>query len=231
MAKLLNEGCWDLSPVVGIGTEWWPGLRLERKPLSWGPADGDQLLMRVGGSCDVHVFNGFPGHVGSHADAPGHYHETGVSIAELDPLRYVGRCQVKHVTVGHDGAITPDLIGGLVNESRLLLRTGTFLDGWNMERLPAYPTADLIRFLAEHGVTLLGIDGPSMDRHDSKELPSHHAMQTAGMLNLEWLDLEGVPEGDNYVLSAAPIKLNNDGAQVRALLFTIPAWHAFARVS
>ena len=58
---------------------------------------------------------------------------------------------------------------------RILFKTGTFPDPeqWNDDF--AYLDPGLVRRLGKMGVVLVGIDTPSVDAFDSKDLPSHHA--------------------------------------------------------
>ncbi|GIW80037.1 MAG: hypothetical protein KatS3mg105_1844 [Gemmatales bacterium] len=65
---------------------------------------------------------------------------------------------------------------------------------------------------------LIGIDTPSVDLFDSKDLPAHRACLQHGIAILEGLVLTGVPEGE-YELIALPLKLAGfDASPVRAIL-------------
>jgi arylformamidase len=77
---------------------------------------------------------------------------------------------------------------------------------------------DVPAFLAERGVVLVGVDVPSVDALDSKELPIHRALAAAGIEILESLHLADVPAGE-YELVALPLRLvGADGSPVRAIL-------------
>jgi arylformamidase len=72
--------------------------------------------------------------------------------------------------------------------------------------------------LARNGVTLIGIDTPSLDPQDSKTMDAHKVVRAHGMSILEGIVLDDVPEGD-YELIAPPLKLAGlDAAPVRAVL-------------
>ena len=72
------------------------------------------------------------------------------------------------------------------------------------------------------GIRLVGIDTPSMDHADSKELAGHHTLFEGGVAILENLDLSGVPPGD-YELIALPLRIvNGDSSPVRAILRELP---------
>src|SRR3546814_3334459 len=60
-----------------------------------------------------------------------------------------------------------------------------------------------IEWLAERGVTLIGLDTPSIDPASSKTLDSHHVILRRDMRVLENLLLDDIAEGD-YELIALP---------------------------
>ncbi len=59
---------------------------------------------------------------------------------------------------------------------------------------------------------------PSVDHRTSQDLPIHHALDAAGIVILENLDLRAVAPGV-YELIALPLKIRGgDGSPVRAVL-------------
>jgi arylformamidase len=101
---------------------------------------------------------------------------------------------------------------------RLLLATGTFPDParWNADFAALAPR--LVEVLAARGVRLIGIDTPSVDLMDSKDLPAHQAFLRHDMAILEGLVLADVPDGQ-YELIALPLALEGfDASPVRAVL-------------
>ncbi|PJF21701.1 MAG: hypothetical protein CUN56_09760, partial [Phototrophicales bacterium] len=73
-------------------------------------------------------------------------------------------------------------------------------------------------WLHDLGVILIGLDSPSVDSFDSKDLSCHHALFQRGIVNLESLYLRDVPDG-YYELIALPLKLDEVcGSPVRAIL-------------
>ena len=65
---------------------------------------------------------------------------------------------------------------------------------------------------------MVGIDTPSVDLFESKELPAHLVCLAHDMAILEGIRLDAVPEG-LYELIAVPLKLVGfDASPVRALL-------------
>jgi arylformamidase len=83
-----------------------------------------------------------------------------------------------------------------------------------------YFAPDVPAYLHAQGIGLIGVDMPSVDHLESKELPAHHGFLTHDIYILEGLDLAQVAPND-YELIALPLKLTEaDGSPVRALLRT-----------
>ncbi|MBR3061109.1 MAG: arylformamidase, partial [Exiguobacterium sp.] len=101
---------------------------------------------------------------------------------------------------------------------RLILKT----DGWPdksvfPETIPELTPA-LADRLGELGIFLIGLDLPSVDAIDSKEMGAHHALAQNGVHILEGLVLDNILPGD-YDLNAVPLPIvEGDGSPVRALL-------------
>ena len=76
----------------------------------------------------------------------------------------------------------------------------------------------LAAWLAARGVKLVGLDVPSVDRIDSKDLLIHHACDAVNLLILENLDLRAIEPGV-YELIALPLRIKGgDGSPLRAVL-------------
>ncbi len=162
-------------------------------------------------------------HTGTHADAYYHYQIDGAHPAQMDIAPYIGQARV--VTVDRrDGALTLDDFKhlDLVGAQRLLIHShvSDLPDHQWADEFP-YLSVELIAHLAQLGIVLIGLDSPSVDDFHSKDLPCHHAILQHQMVNLELLNLRGVPDGD-YELIALPLKLDlTCGSPVRAILRTL----------
>ena len=202
----------DISPKVNTTMAVWPGDTVFS--VSW-PA-----RINEGASCNVAAITSTP-HLGAHADGPLHFQEDAPGIGEVELAPYLGRCRVVDVTgarVVNEESLFGSELGGA---ERILFRTGTFPDfeRWNEDF--AYLDPVLVRRLGKMGVKLVGIDTPSVDPFDSKDLPAHHAVLESGMRNLEGLDLSAAEPGD-YELIALPLRLTEvDSSPVRAVLRTL----------
>src|SRR5207244_2645267 len=98
---------------------------------------------------------------------------------------------------------------------------GTFPDPETFNTDFAALSAELVETLYAQGVKLVGIDTPSVDLFDSKDLPAHRTFLRLDMAILEGLVLRDVPEGV-YELIALPLRLVGfDASPVRAVLRTV----------
>jgi arylformamidase len=228
---------WDISPPIAPGTPVFPG----DTPYS------QQWTARIGPDCPVNVSAiAMSAHLGAHADAPLHYSadDKPIGVMSLDP--FLGPCRVIHAIHAIDaigrgrgdaaGAeagpeadqpvlITPDHLRHAAAGDhharplppRVLVRTYDKAPGtWDPHFAAFAP--ETIAWLASLGVTLVGIDTPSVDPADSKTLDSHQQLLRHDMRVLENLVLDDVAPGD-YELIALPLKLTGaDASPVRAIL-------------
>lgn len=165
-------------------------------------------------------------HIGAHADAPSHYHATGASIETRDVTPYIGPCDVIRVRAGAGERI------GLKHctkreefAPRVLFATDSFNNPkqWNQDFNSFAP--ELLDYLADRGVKLVGIDTPSVDPHDSTQLEAHQVLFRRNLSVLEGVFLKEVPEG-RYFLVALPLAVKGgDASPVRAVLW--PLDHRF----
>lgn len=131
---------------------------------------------------------------------------------------YLGPCQVVRVKVNRGERIRPEHVSAKITVPRVLFVTGTFPDPERFNNDFAALSPQLIEQLAGQGVQLFGLDTPSVDLFDSKDLPSHSACRRHNLAILEGVVLKNVPEGV-YELIALPLKLEGfDASPVRAIL-------------
>ena len=194
----------DISRPLSSDTPVWPGDRafqLESRPMGHG------RLSWFSTTC----------HVGSHMDAPSHV-EPGAAGVEAVPLaRLIGPAEVVDIAEGAPVVSAESLPRGWEPAApRVLLRTRSHPLGGPIGPGLTSLDPELIPWLADHGADLVGIDTPSVDAFDSKDLPAHHALISREMVWLEDLGLENVEPG-LYLLAAMPLLLvGADGAPMRA---------------
>lgn len=157
-------------------------------------------------------------HTGTHIDAPFHFESDGKKVIDLDFNLYIGPALVIHVdkpaSIGIKELEGMDLSG----VKRLLIRTDSWQDKTVFPEFIPHIEPELAAYLAEQGVQLFGLDLPSVDPLDSKELNAHHELNNNGIHILEGLVLDQIEPGD-YELAALPLPLEQaDGSPVRALI-------------
>jgi arylformamidase len=196
----------DISRPLSNSTAHWPG----DTPFDFGlPVRRDaQSGINVGAfKCSTHF--------GTHLDAPFHFTDSTETIDQLDLGVCYGDALVVDVR-GHT-LIGPELLPHTLPK-RVLLRTDSWLS--SAEFPISIPTLSLeaVHKLAALNVVLIGVDIPSVDQVDSKDLLIHHALYRAGITILESLFLADVTSG-SYLLAAFPLPISGgDAAPARAVL-------------
>lgn len=200
----------DITPRIEPGTtKVWPG---DNPPTR-------EVLCRIseGASVDLSTLRSSV-HLGAHADAPCHYGAGGRGIDEQPLDLYWGPCEVMRVPGRRNERIAIDDLPRRPSSPRLLLSTGTFegFQTFNQDFSGLEPS--LVDHLHECGVRLVGVDTPSVDLLDDKEIKAHNRFFAHDMAIVEGLALDDVPEG-RYELAAFPLRLAGfDGSPIRAVL-------------
>jgi arylformamidase len=203
---------YDITPPITDRLQVWPG--------DTPPVREVLLDMRRGDNITLSTLRATV-HLGAHADAPSHYAAAGAAIHERSLDFYLGPCQVVRVAAAPATRVTAAMVARPLQAERVLIATGTFPDPGHFNTDFAALSPELVQSLHEQGVRLIGIDTPSVDLFNSKDLPSHQMFQKYDMAILEGLALEGVPEGA-YELIALPLRLVGfDASPVRAILRTL----------
>ena len=205
---------YDITPRITEKLGVWPGDTPMTREMLCDIAKGDTVTLS-----SLHATV----HLGAHADGPNHYGKDSATIDERDLDFYLGPCQVIHVEVERGSRVGIEQLPGAgeIQAGRVLIGTGTFPDpeNWNDDFAALEP--GLVDHLHEQGVMLIGIDTPSVDLIDSKDLPAHGRFLAHDMVILEGIVLRDVPDGV-YELIALPLPLVGfDASPVRAVLRTL----------
>ena len=197
----------DISPEISEETAVWPGDTSYKREVLMDVNQGDSFgLSKITSTL----------HLGAHTDAPNHY-GVGEGISQRSLNYYFGPCQVVSVSIpGGESVIINNLPE--IKAPRVLFKTKSFPDpkNWNNDFCSLSP--ELIDYLAQKNVLLVGIDTPSIDPFWSKDLKAHSRIEKYNMAILEGIVLDEVKEG-LYTLSALPLKLRGaDASPVRAIL-------------
>ena len=205
---------YDLTPTISPALKVFPGDTPPEREVLLDMAQGAHLTLST---LRTTV------HVGAHADAPSHYGHGAPTIDRRPLDLYLGPCQVLKIPASRGVLLqAADLRGAAIAAPRVLFATGTFPDPHVFNEDFAALSPDLVDFLHEEGVRLVGVDTPSLDPRHSKDLPAHRACLRHDMAVLEGLLLARVPEGV-YELIALPLPIEGaDGSPVRAILRDLP---------
>jgi len=199
----------DITPMISEQLAVWPGDQPFQRTENLSFKNEDNLVLS---SINTTV------HLGAHTDAPNHYHPEGKGI-ESRPLNfYLGECQVVEVNTIKGKRIKPADMQQEISSHRILLKTKSFPrpDRWNPNFCAL--STELVDFLHEKGVRLIGIDTPSVDLQEDKELECHNRIYNYDMAILEGIVLDQVAPG-KYQLIALPLPIKNgDASPVRAIL-------------
>jgi arylformamidase len=199
----------DISPLVSSKIAVFPGDKSFETIEALSFDQGHNLLLSA-----IHTTV----HLGAHADAPNHYHKSGVGIDQRSLHFYLGSAQVISVQVKAGERITPAHLPCEINAPRILFKTNSFPnpDCWNNDFCSLSP--ELIKFLKSKKVITVGIDTPSVDPETSKKLEAHNEIFKQDLAILEGLILNHIDDG-LYQLIALPLKLKDlDASPVRAIL-------------
>jgi len=203
----------DISMPLYNGVPGWPGDTPYAYDLAWTKEQSGSVNV---GKMELST------HTGTHVDAPYHFDNDGERIIDLPLELYIGPAQV--IDVSGVEEITLDHITGKMKKQtvRVLFKTNCWKDRtiFPEKIIPISP--EVVPFLQECGVGLIGVDMPSVDPLDSKELLAHHSLHKYNIHILEGLVLDHVTEGA-YELIALPLPLKDgDGSPVRAVLRELP---------
>ena len=203
---------YDITPQLTKHLAVWPGDTPLSREILLEIARGDSVTLSTMRSTV---------HLGAHADGPNHYARNAPAIDQRSLDYYLGTCELIHVKVARASRITPDMLPRDLTAPRVLFATGTYPDPQKWRPDFAALSVELIQLLHRRGVITVGIDTPSVDLFESKDLPAHQAILRRDMAILEGLVLEDVPDG-KYELIALPLPLVGfDASPVRAVLRTL----------
>ena len=204
----------DISRPLFNGLAPWPGDTAFHFELKWKMAEGATVNV---GAVTMGVHNG------SHADAPFHFKEGADAIDRMPLETYLGKAAVVDLTAKFETdrtrQITISDLESSADASRLLVKTGVWRDSKSFPEWIPVIASDVAEWLGKRKVKLLGLDLPSVDSIDAKNLMNHHALAAAGVAIVESLDLSEIEAG-TYHFSALPLRISGgDAAPVRAILW------------
>ena len=220
----------DISQPVHSKTAAFPGDTPFSKTQTLSYADS--------GVINLSAFTMSP-HIGTHADAPVHIlgslgqtetpHASDLKLTQyMGPCRVIdcipsGKTQTDECLNTSSSGITEvcrdwEMLGDPDKPVRVLLKTRSVSEPEVFADDYASISPELAAWFGQRHVILVGIDTPSVDPVDSKNLPAHHQLLKHGIVWLENLDLSAVEAG-NYELIGLPLKMTElEASPVRAVL-------------
>ncbi len=199
----------DISQPLYSRTAVWPGDTPFTFSLNWSKEETGSVNV---GKIEMST------HTGTHIDAPFHFDNEGKKVLDLDPNRYIGRARV--IDVSNRTCITvEDVENQKFSDCKIVLfKTLSWKERSVFPSNITFIDTGVAENLSKKGVKLIGVDVPSVDPLDSKELTAHHELTLHDVHILEGLVLDQVQEG-LYDLIALPLPIkDSDGSPVRAVI-------------
>jgi arylformamidase len=199
----------DISQPLMRHTVGWPGDTPFSFSLNWNKQQTGSVNV---GKLEMST------HIGTHIDAPFHFSNEGKKVLELDINRYIGKARIVDVS-RRDVIDTTDISTlDLDGISILLFKTMSWDDRSEFPTTITSIEKGVAAILAAKGIKLVGVDVPSVDPLDSKDLIAHNELTFHDIHILEGLLLDEVEEGI-VELIALPLPLQEaDGSPVRAVI-------------
>jgi arylformamidase len=159
-------------------------------------------------------------HTGTHVDAPMHAVLDAQTLDQIPLETFLGECRVIDVT--HRGAgesVKKEDLGDVLPGERILIKTSNSFRGFDKFYDDyVYLDGDAADWLAEIGISLIGIDYLSIKQKGSKDQRPHTSLLEKNIPIIEGINLNHVSSG-KYELICLPLKLIGvEGGPVRAIL-------------
>ncbi len=205
----------DISRRIYTGMAVWPGddeVRITRTKTMKSGGDYNLSSMSMGV------------HTGTHADAPVHFVNDGISMPSVDLSRFIGF--VKVFKLNSEKYITADDLKGLpVNEGDIIFFRTSNSDLPESEEFYkdfVYLEVSAAEYLVQKKIKTIGIDYLSVGGYGVDSGPVVHRLLLSNSIGIiEGLCMKDVREG-TYMFSGLPLCIEGgDGSPVRAVLMEI----------
>jgi kynurenine formamidase len=168
-------------------------------------------------------------HVGTHVDAFIHIHPEGASVDKMPLELFMGKAvclDLRHIPDLGDVDVADmeaaEKKAGVKIDGHIVL----MCSGLTKKHYPGREacqtnwglTAAATHWLADRGSKAHGVEGPSTDRPNWNEFPSHRVCRDRKIFHWEWLvNLEELVGKGEFFFSGVPLKIGNgSGSPVRA---------------
>lgn len=168
-------------------------------------------------------------HTGTHIDAPYHFAAAGSGVDKIPLHRLAGKALLMRSIRGAGGLVTKsDILAFEKKHGRIGARSTVFFHtGWSKRpHASGYFTDNpglavaAARHLALRGISMVGIDSPSIDPGNNASFKAHKILADRGILIVENLvNLNRIPDTE-FSFIVMPLKLKNaSGSPVRAVAY------------
>jgi arylformamidase len=203
----------DISVPLRTGMVHWPG----------DPEPSFERILEIEHGSEVNVtLCRMTAHTGTHMDAPCHFLPVAMGIDRFPIETGIGRARVISISPECSSVGRTELENrGIRRGDRLLLKTRNSDKRWdnlNFQTDFVAINSTGAQFLAEAGVSLVGVDYLSVGGFQSDGAETHRHLLMAGIWIVEGLDLTAVDEGE-YELVCLPLRIEgSDGSPARVVL-------------
>ncbi len=205
---------YDISVILGEQSIDYPGDTPYKREMV--------MSLKESGLCDQAKLT-MSSHAGTHIDLPAHFIENKKFIHQYKVEDFVLPAVV--VAVTGKKSIGPGDIENLVlekgsailfktdNSLKGICRSGPFRDDY------VYLTGEAAEACVKKGVSLVGLDYISVEKHGDDSYPAHFQLLGNDIIILESINLEFVPPGP-YTLCCLPLNIKDgEASPLRAVLF------------
>ena len=163
----------------------------------------------------------FGSHTGTHIDAPAHAIAGALTLDKIPLETLIGICRVLDFSIEQGEAVTKTFLESknIKIGERILLKTKNSIRGFKeFYEDFVYLEGDGADYLANLGVTLVGVDSLSIKKRGGEDNRPHTSLLSKNIPIVEGLDLSKAEEKE-YELICLPLNFTNiDGAPARAIL-------------
>jgi len=205
----------DISVLLGEESVDFPG----------DPPFIRERVSQIGenGVCDLSLLK-MSAHAGTHLDSPAHFLAGGRTIdafpaedfflpalvAGIEDREAIRLREIQNLPIREGDAV----LFKTRNSRSGLCASGVFSPDY------VYLTPEASRFCASRKVRLVGIDYITIERYGDQDYPVHRTLAGSGILILEGIRLDRVPEG-RYTLVCLPLRIRGcEASPVRAVLLS-----------
>lgn len=163
-------------------------------------------------------------HIGTHMDAEKHIFPNGKGIESIDINEVIGTARVIRPDIEDNLISTEDIVKDLIGDEKILLLDLGHANKINTDVYYNQPKfqKDLVPFLVEKGIRVIGFDIPSPEYCDGDFLDMHRDLMRGGIHIIE--NLTNLDKLDSVVeFIALPLKIKGlDGSLIRAVACNNP---------